>query len=43
MSDEFKKFRDMVEVIVSVPKSKVIKPKKKKRAIKKRRLVVATI
>lgn len=33
---EFDKFREAVKVIVSVPKSKVVKPKSKKRTIKKR-------
>jgi hypothetical protein len=42
MSDEFKKFRDMVKVIVQAPKPKA-KKKKRGRAIKKRRLVVSTI
>ena len=40
---EFDKFRDLVKVIVSVPKSKVIKPKKKKRTIKKRVVGASTI
>ena len=39
---EFDKFRDMVKVIVSVPKPKT-KKKKVRKTIKKRRLVVATI
>lgn len=39
---EFEKFRDMVKVIVSVPKPKT-KKKKRGKAIKKRRLVVSTI
>jgi len=39
---EFEKFRDMVKVIVSVPKPNT-KKKKARKAIKKRRLVVSTI
>lgn len=39
---EFEKFRDMVKVIVSVPKPKT-KKKKTRKAIKKQRLVVSTI
>ncbi len=42
MPTEFDKFRDLVKVIVSVPKPKD-KKKKLGNAIKKRRLVVATI
>lgn len=42
MKTEFEKFKDLVKVIVSVPKPKA-KKKKRGKAIKKRRLVVSTI
>ena len=42
MSDEFNKFRDLVKVIVSVPKPKA-KKKKRGKAIKKRKVGASTI